>query len=124
MSKKPAPRQIKQRRRAVAQGSRPPAKAIGGVTIEWQAEITLDRPAKALAWRSVDDTVVPHRGIVRFAPGAGGRGTEVQVELTYEPRGDAAATLAELFGGEPARQVAADLFRLKELLERQPVQVA
>ena len=63
-------------------------------------------------------TDVPNRGVVRFVPAPADRGTEVHVELEYDPpAGRLGATVAKLFGEEPSIQVAADLRRFKQVLE-------
>lgn len=95
------------------------AKGPAGSTVSWQAEIVRDRPAECIAWRSVEgSTNVPNRGVVRFVKAPGNRGTEVQVELKYEPPGGAlGAAFAKLFGEEPGQQIASDLRRLKQVLE-------
>ena len=95
------------------------AKGPAGSTISWDAEVVLDRPGECLAWRSVaGTTTVPNRGVVRFNPAPGQRGTEVQVELKYEPPGGVlGASFAKLFGEEPSQQIDGDLRRLKQVLE-------
>lgn len=95
------------------------AKGPAGMSITWDAEIVMDRPDECIAWRSVDGTTsVPSRGVVRFERAPGGRGTEVRVELKYDPPGGAVgAAFAKLFGEEPSRQIAGDLRRLKQVLE-------
>jgi uncharacterized membrane protein len=94
------------------------AKAPAGRTVEWDAEIVEDRPNELIAWRSVDGADVPNSGVVRFKPAPGDRGTEVHVELTYEPPGGAlGATIAKLFGEEPEQQVASDLRHFKQVME-------
>jgi uncharacterized membrane protein len=95
------------------------AKGPAGTTISWDAEIVLDQPGQCIAWRSVEgSTTVPNRGVVRFNRAPGGRGTEVQVELKYEPPGGAiGAAFAKLFGEEPSQQIGGDLRRLKQVLE-------
>jgi uncharacterized membrane protein len=95
------------------------AKGPAGLTITWDAELVLDRPGECLAWRSVEGTTtVPNRGVVRFSKAPGERGTEVQVELKYEPPGGAVgAGFAKLFGEEPEQQINGDLRRLKQVLE-------
>ena len=94
------------------------AKAPAGMTVEWHAEITLDRPNEAIAWRALEGASVPNRGVVRFRPGPAGRGTELSVELKYDPPGGAiGAAVAKLFGEEPSQQIAGDLRRLKQVLE-------
>lgn len=94
------------------------AKAPAGLTVQWRAEITVDRPNEQLAWRSVEGASVPNRGTVCFKNAPGSRGTEVVVELKYEPPGGAlGALVAKLFGEEPGQQIAGDLRRLKQVLE-------
>jgi uncharacterized membrane protein len=94
------------------------AKGPAGSSVEWQAEIVMDHPNQAIGWRSVQGTLVPNRGVVRFDEAPGGRGTEVLVELKYDPPGGPlGAAVAKLFGEEPAQQIAGDLRRLKQVLE-------
>ncbi len=94
------------------------AKGPAGLTIEWRAELTVDEPGQRLAWRSLEGASVPNRGAVCFKPGPAGRGTELIVELKYDPPGGAfAGALAKLFGEEPGQQIAGDLRRLKQVLE-------
>jgi uncharacterized membrane protein len=94
------------------------AKAPLGRTVEWDAEITEDRPDERLAWRSLKCADVPNDGSVSFEPAPGGRGTVVRVDLRYEPPGGIiGATLARLFGEEPGQQVQEDLHAFKQLME-------
>ena len=94
------------------------AKAPVGTSVEWDAEITEDRPNELIAWRALAEAEVPNSGQVRFQDAPGGRGTEVVVELKYEPPGGRlGAFVAKLFGEEPNQQVKADLRRLKQVLE-------
>ncbi|MGZ5140173.1 MAG: SRPBCC family protein, partial [Burkholderiales bacterium] len=51
-------------------------------------------------------------------PAAGGRGTEVRVELEYRPpAGSMGRTVARLFGEEPRQQVNDDRRRFKQVME-------
>jgi uncharacterized membrane protein len=94
------------------------AKGPAGSTVEWDAETVEDRPNELIAWRSLPGASVPNSGQVRFQPATGDRGTEVHVELRYDPpAGKLGALVAKLFGEEPAQQVAGDLRRLKQVLE-------
>jgi uncharacterized membrane protein len=98
--------------------SRWTARAPAGSSVEWEAEITEDRPNERISWRSTADADVPNSGSVRFAPAPGGRGTEIHVELRYDPPGGKlGALVAKLFGEEPSQQVAGDLRRLKQVME-------
>ena len=94
------------------------ARGPAGTTVEWDAEITEDRPNELIAWRSVQGADVDNAGVVRFTRAAGDRGTEVHVDLRYDPpAGKLGALVARLFGEEPSGQVAGDLRRFKQVLE-------
>lgn len=94
------------------------ARAPVGTDVEWEAEIVEDRPNEMISWRSLPGSEVDNTGSVRFESAPGGRGTEVRVELRYDPPGGRlGATLAKLFGKAPEQQVARDLRRLKQVLE-------
>jgi uncharacterized membrane protein len=94
------------------------ARGPAGTKVEWDAEITADEPDRLIAWRSLPGSTVETSGRVRFAPAAGGRGTEVRVELGYElPAGALGKAVARLFGEVPARQLEQDLRRCKQILE-------
>jgi uncharacterized membrane protein len=94
------------------------AKAPAGMTVEWDAEVTEDRRNELIAWRSTGKADVENSGVVRFERAPGGRGTQVHVELRYEPPGGKlGALVAKLFGEEPNQQVAGDLRRFKQVLE-------
>jgi uncharacterized membrane protein len=89
-----------------------------GRQVEWTAELVSDVPAQQLGWRTLDDAAIANAGVVRFAPGTGGRGTRVQVDLDYAaPLGKAGMRLAQWLGEEPSLQVAQDLRRFKQLIE-------
>ena len=94
------------------------ANAPAGRTVEWDAEIVEDKPNERIVWRSLEGSQVPNSGVVWFTPAPGDRGTEVRVELTYDPpAGVLGKVVAKLFGEEPQQQVTDDLRRLKQVLE-------
>ena len=94
------------------------AKAPAGMKVEWDAIITDDKPNELIAWRSVEGAEVQNSGIVRFQPAPGGRGTEIQVELQYNPPGGRlGGMIAKLFGEAPEQQIEEDLRRFKQLME-------
>jgi uncharacterized membrane protein len=94
------------------------AKGPAGTNVEWDAEITEDRPNEMIAWRSLEGSDVNNRGAVRFERAAGDRGTIVRVEIEYNPPGGIiGATIAKLFGKEPGQQVQDDLRHFKQLIE-------
>jgi uncharacterized membrane protein len=94
------------------------AKAPVGSSVEWDAEIVSERDGEFIAWRSLQNADVSNRGSVRFEDAPGNRGTEVHVELEYEPPGGRlGAIVAKLFGEEPGQQVRGDLRRFKQVME-------
>lgn len=93
------------------------AKAPGRGTVEWKAEIINDVENELIAWRWLSGDV-RNAGSVHFLPTADGLGTELRVELQYNPPGGVIGFwLAKLLGEEPSRQIAEDLRRMKKLLE-------
>jgi uncharacterized membrane protein len=94
------------------------AKAPGGRTVEWDAEIINEIPGELIGWRTLDGSDIVSAGSVRFKPGPGGRGTEVRVRLQYDPPGGKlGATFAWLFGHDPSQTIREDLRRFKQLME-------
>src|SRR6266851_4655528 len=93
------------------------ARGPAGTDAQWDAEIINEIPNELIGWRSVDGANVRNAGSVHFTP-ANGKGTEVKVELRYDPpAGVIGATIAKILGKDPAREVQEDLRALKELIE-------
>jgi uncharacterized membrane protein len=94
------------------------AHAPLGLTVEWTAEIVEERSNELISWRSAEDSQVPNSGTVRFVRAPGDRGTEVHLDIRYDPpAGAVGAAIAKLFGEEPSQQVDGDLLRLKQVIE-------
>jgi uncharacterized membrane protein len=94
------------------------AKGPAGSRVEWDAEITEDRPNELISWRSLEDADVDNRGSVRFERAPGSRGTLLRVELQYcPPAGALGAKIAKLFAQSPEKQIAVDLIRFKQMVE-------
>jgi uncharacterized membrane protein len=93
-------------------------KAPAGRTVEWDAEITEDRPNELIAWRSLEGSDVDSVGSVRFERAPGGRGAIVKVEVRYSPpAGRVGATLAKLLGEGHEWRIKNDLRRFKQIME-------
>ncbi len=92
------------------------AKAPLGMTVEWDAELTSDRPNERIGWVSAEGAVIPNSGVVDFRETK--RGTVVKVDMTYEsPGGPIGEWVAWALGEEPSIQIAEDLRRFKALME-------
>jgi uncharacterized membrane protein len=97
----------------------------GGMTLEWDAEITVDRENDMIGWRSMDGADLDNAGYVRFERATGGRGTVVRVALQYNPpAGKLGAALATVLGEKPASQVEGALRKFKQLMEAGEIPMA
>jgi uncharacterized membrane protein len=96
------------------------ARLPGGGHVEWDAEIVNDIPNEIVAWKTVRDSAIPHAGAVNFRDSSSG--TEMRVEIDYEPPGGKVGALvarfANLFGQSPEAKIRRDLRRFKEQVER------
>jgi uncharacterized membrane protein len=94
------------------------ATGPAGSTVQWDAEITEDRPNEMIAWRSVEGSDIDHRGVVRFEPAPGNRGTMVSVEMHYRPPGGTfGSAVAAWFGKDLPYSIKMDLRRFKQVME-------
>jgi uncharacterized membrane protein len=97
----------------------------GGITVDWMAETVTERENDLIAWRSLPDARVQTSGSVRFTPAPGARGTEVHVDMTFEPpAGSLGKAIGWLTSRDPARQLHEDLQRFKQLLETGEIAVS
>jgi len=94
------------------------AKGPFGASLEWDAEIVDDRPFESIAWRSTEGSPVQTEGVVYFRRAPGGRGTEVCVDVFYDPPGgQLGVAFAKLLGKEPGQQIKGGLRLLKQIIE-------
>lgn len=94
------------------------AKGPGGVPVQWEAETLTERENEIISWRSVPGSTIQTSGTVRFERAPGARGTEVHVEMQFQPpAGTLGKTVAWITGRDPSRQLHEDLMRFKQLLE-------
>jgi uncharacterized membrane protein len=93
------------------------AKGPAGTRVEWDAEIHNEIEHELIAWRSLPGSEVDHAGSVHFTSLAD-KATEVRVILRYSPpAGKLGSAAAKLAGEDPARQVADDLRRFRQVME-------
>jgi uncharacterized membrane protein len=85
---------------------------------EWDASLHNYRENELIAWRTLPGSDVDHAGSVLFRDAPGWRGTEIRIELQYNPpAGAVGALISALWGEEPEQQLEEDLRRLKQILE-------
>ena len=93
-------------------------RAPAGRTVEWQAEINNEIENELIGFRSLEGSSVDVAGSVQFKDAPDGRGTEVKVELQYNPpAGILGAFAAKMWGEEPTQQLEEDLRRFKAMME-------
>jgi uncharacterized membrane protein len=92
------------------------AKAPGGVSLQWEAEIINDQPPQLIAWRTLPGATVTHAGSVRFTPAGGG--TRVEVSLQYDPPGGSVThAAARLMNADAGSVLEHDLAEFKQAIE-------
>ena len=80
--------------------------------------VVVDVPGEVIAWQSTEDAPVPNSGRVTFRDAPGGRGTQVELRIAYDPPGGAVGQMAaKLFQREPNIQARRELKRFKQLME-------
>jgi uncharacterized membrane protein len=99
------------RSRWIAEGPR-------GRRFQWDTEIVNETPNELIAWKSLPGSDIDSAGSVRFSDAPAGRGTELRIEMQYNPpAGTVGAYIAKLLGREPEKELSSDLRRLKQFLE-------
>jgi len=99
--------------------------APAGLTVEWEAEIISDKENELIAWQSLPGARVSNAGSVQFKELSAGRGTEVKVEIDYEPPvGAIGAAIASLFGKAPSHQIQESLRNFKQIMEASEIPTA
>jgi uncharacterized membrane protein len=89
-----------------------------GKKLEWDANISQERPNELIRWHSLPNSFMQHTGWVQFAPAPGNRGTVVRVHLRYVPLlGKAGSALATAFGKHPEQMIREELRHFKALME-------
>jgi uncharacterized membrane protein len=89
-----------------------------GARIEWDSEMTTDRPGERIAWHSLEGSDLQHSGVVSFTRAPGGRGSYVTVAMHYRASaGRIKGALAKLLGKDPNHEVREDLRRFKSAIE-------
>lgn len=90
----------------------------GGGTVEWDSEVVEDVPNELIGWRTLEGSDIHHEGRIRFRQAPTGRGTEVELDLHYEPLGGTLGTTVARFLNTTTEEVAReDLRRFKRLME-------
>ena len=88
-----------------------------GVAVEWDSELTRQKPERLLAWSSLAGAAVENSGELRFQENYD-HSTRVTVRISYRPPGgELGHAVAALFGRDPKQQLDDDLARMKTFIE-------
>jgi len=86
-----------------------------GRTLHWRTRIEDEAPDQ-VAGTSLEDADVPNAGTLRFRPAPGGRGTQVTLDVRFDPPGGLIGEgLAKLFHVAPREMVLKALYKFRAL---------
>jgi uncharacterized membrane protein len=94
------------------------AKVPGGIaTIDWESEITMDRPNEQISWQSLPESEIRNSGMVTFKD-AGVNKTELQARISYDaPGGVIGESVAKLLNPLFAKMVKSEIESIKDHFE-------
>ena len=89
-----------------------------GSTWRFQSRHINEEPGHLVAWKTLPGGDIESAGSIRLVPAWDGRGTEVTMEINFEPpAGSVGLAVAKILGHDPDATVRENLRRLKNLLE-------
>lgn len=89
-----------------------------GPVVEWDAEITEEKYAEMIAWKTVGKTEVQQAGTIWFSNAPKNMGSIVRLHMTYTiPAGRVGKIATQLIGEDPDSIMLTNLCRLKAYLE-------
>jgi uncharacterized membrane protein len=88
-------------------------------TVQWEAEMIIERENKMLAWRSLPGYRVENQVVVEFIPDEENKSTEIILQVIYTPPDAVAANPGStryLFGESLEAEIQEDLERFRQLV--------
>ena len=87
-------------------------------TVSWHAEIVKDEPNEMIGWSSLPDSMINNAGKVRFQDTADGKGTLVDVVISYQPpAGGVGAGIAQILNPLFKKMVDKDVQNFKQYMD-------
>jgi uncharacterized membrane protein len=87
-------------------------------TISWDAEIVKDKPGEMIGWSSLPDSIIDNAGKVFFRDTADGKGTLVDVVISYQPpAGGVGAGIAHILNPIFKNMVDTDVRNFKQYMD-------
>lgn len=94
------------------------ARLPSGINVSWDAEIVKDKPGEVIGWSSLPDSIIDNAGKVFFRDTADGKGTLVDVVITYRPpAGGLGAGVAGMLNPLFKNMVDADVRNFKQYMD-------
>lgn len=90
---------------------------VGSYKFDWETEPIVSEPPNVMSWRSVRESPLEQAGSVTFAPAPGGKGTEVQLTVSWLAKGSISGVALPFLGKGSAWHASETLRRAKQLLE-------
>jgi uncharacterized membrane protein len=86
--------------------------------IKWNAEIVKEEPGYLIGWQSIPNSMVNNAGKVTFHDAADGKGTELEVVISYHPpAGELGIGLAKTLNPVFEKIIRQDVMNFKEYIE-------
>lgn len=90
---------------------------VGSYKLDWDTEPIVSEPPNLMSWKSVRESPLEQAGSVTFKPAPGGKGTEVQLTVSWLAKGPISAMALPFLGKGSAWHASETLRRAKQLLE-------
>lgn len=89
-----------------------------GITLSWNAEITVEEQDRRVGWKTMGAADVPHVGQVVFTSLDGGKATDVAIAVDYKmPLGFLGEAIAWVTGAGPSGFISEEIARVKLAIE-------
>ncbi len=86
--------------------------------IKWNAEIVKEEQGSMIGWQSIPNATINNAGKVTFHDALGGKGTELEVVISYHPpAGELGVGVAKIFNPMFEKIVKEDIMNFKDYIE-------
>ncbi len=86
--------------------------------VSWDAEIVADKPGEVIGWSSLPESIIDNAGKVYFRDSPDGKGTVVDVVITYQPpAGGIGASIATILNPVFKNMVDTDVRNFKQYMD-------
>jgi uncharacterized membrane protein len=90
---------------------------VGSHQLELDTEPIVSEPPNVMSWKSVRESPLEQAGSVTFKPAPGGKGTEVQLTISWLAKGPISGVALPFLGKGSGLHASETLRRARQLLE-------